>query len=99
MIDALKGLTYMVRHNPNCPKAFEVRLTGAGLLATVSWLGTISRQYGRNQPIDNDDKGYGDTLEEAAENAIAAREERLERTMYAPQRARAFKKVWREERL
>ena len=24
----LANLTYMVRHNPNCPKPFEVRLSG-----------------------------------------------------------------------
>lgn len=99
MIDILKSETYMVRHNPNCPKAFEVRLTGSGLLANLSWLGTISRQYGRHQPIDNDDTGYGNTADEAAENALAARAERLERTHYAPQRARAFRQVWREDRL
>jgi hypothetical protein len=99
MIDALKDQTYMVRHNPNCPKAFEVRLSGLGLLAKFEWLGTISAQYGRHQPATRDDVGYGDTLEEAAENALSARNDRLERTLYAPQRARIFNKVWREDRL
>lgn len=67
MIDALRNQTYMVRHNPNCPKPFEVRLTGLGLLASLVW----------RAPNDGDDKGYGDTIEEAAENALMARAERL----------------------
>jgi hypothetical protein len=99
MIEALKDMTYMVRHNRNCPKAFEVRLTGSGLLAKFSWLGTISRQYGRHEPIDNDDIGYGDTADEAAANALATRAERLERTFAIPKRVRAFKHVWREDRI
>lgn len=62
MIEALKDRTYMVRHNPNCPKRFEVRLTGAALLAAFS---SVKMRYG-------DAVGYGDTAEEAAANALAA---------------------------
>lgn len=92
--DELAGLTYMVRHNPNCPKPFEVRLTGGGLLATFSWFGTISSMYGRNRPIDTDDVGYGMTLCEAAQAALDAKHERI---VAAPARKagnRLFREVW-----
>lgn len=97
--DRLQAETYMVRHNPNCPKAFEVRLSGLGLLAKFEWLGTISAQYGRHQPATRDDVGYGDTLEEAAANALDARDDRLDRLIHMPRRRAAFNQVWREDRL
>lgn len=68
MIDCLRSETYMVRHNPNCPKAFEVRLTGAGIACNF-WPRLI------RAPAD--DVGYGDTAEEAGINALAARAARL----------------------
>ena len=64
MIEALKDRTYMVRHNPNCPKRFEVRLTGFGLLVSMT------RRHPRLKC--GDAVGYGDTADEAAANAIAA---------------------------
>lgn len=70
MIDALHDCTYMVRHNPNCPKRFEVRLSGMGLLAAM---GT-----GPGLKL-GDAIGYGDTADEAAANAIADREARDDR--------------------
>lgn len=64
MIDALRDCTYMVRHNPNCPKRFEVRLTGMGLLVAM----------GRGPSMKfGDAVGYGDTAEEAAANTMAAK--------------------------
>lgn len=96
MIDILKDTTYMVRHNPNCPKRFEVRLSGMALLMQgILGFGSLSRPEMKT----GDDVGYGDTAEEAAQNALATRTERLERTLHAPQRARVFNKVWREDRL
>lgn len=62
MIEALKDRTYMVRHNPNCPKRFEVRLTGMGLLASMT---------GGPQMQTRDAVGYGDTADEAAADALA----------------------------
>jgi hypothetical protein len=64
MIEALKDRTYMVRHSPNCPKRFEVRLTGLGLLIEAS------RSFA--QLKQSDAIGYGDTADEAAANALAA---------------------------
>lgn len=63
MIAALKDYTYMVRHSPNCPKRFEVRLSGLALLVSFS-----------NGPkLRNGDAiGYGDTADEAAANALAS---------------------------
>lgn len=76
MIESLRDLTYMVRHNPNCPKRFEVRLTGIGLRHSyVSGIGN-----------DHDDIGYGDTADEAAANALAAKQRRE----WKPQ----FREVW-----
>jgi hypothetical protein len=65
MIEALKDLTYMVRHNPNCPKRFEVRLTGAALLYAFTHIHPVA-----------DAVGYGDTADEAAANALTARRDR-----------------------
>lgn len=62
MIEALKDRTYMVRHSPNCPKRFEVRLTGLALLVSM----------GRGPLMKGDAVGYGDTADEAAANALAA---------------------------
>jgi hypothetical protein len=64
MIDALKDRTYMVRHSPNCPKRFEVRLTGMALLMSFAD-GPRRMQY-------RDVLGYGDTADEAAANALAS---------------------------
>lgn len=63
MIEALKDRTYMVRHSPNCPKRFEVRLTGMALLASMSNGPHMKR---------SDAVGYGDTADEAAANALAS---------------------------
>lgn len=63
----LINLTYMVRHNPNCPMPYEVRLTGMGLL-TEHW---------HRQNKHKDDVGYGLTLYDAASAALHARAERL----------------------
>lgn len=64
MIEALKDRTYMVRHSPNCPKRFEVRLTGMALLMSFAD-GPRRMQY-------RDVIGYGDTAEEAAADALAS---------------------------
>lgn len=66
MIESLRDMTYMVRHNPNCPKPFEVRLTGAGLTQILPFV-----------RAPRDDVGYGDTADEAAAWALAARAARL----------------------
>lgn len=63
MIEALKSRTYMVRHNPNCPKRFEVRLTGAG----ITRLG-----FPPYVMPPKDIVGYGDTADEAAADALRA---------------------------
>lgn len=54
----LLRVTHQVRYNPNCAKRFEVRLVGAGVID-----GKPARQ-------SRDRIGYGDTLEEAAEEAL-----------------------------
>jgi hypothetical protein len=87
--DELAGLTYMVRHNPNCPKPFEVRLTGAGLLREFqnSAIGAFPMQ---SLP---DDVGYGMTLFEAAKVALDAQAWRRGQ----PNRdasARLFRELW-----
>lgn len=51
----LSPSTYEIRHNPNCPKAYEVRTTGRG--------GVIDHK--RADETLND-VGYGSTLAEAA---------------------------------
>jgi len=61
MIAVLQNRTYMVRHNPNCPKQFEVRLTGAG----------VSRLFPPYIKPPTDFVGYGNTADEAAEEALA----------------------------
>ena len=71
MIEALKDRTYMVRHSPNCPKRFEVRLTGMGLLVSMQ----VSGAYYLPQCLD-DAVGYGDTAAEAAANALIAESKR-----------------------
>jgi hypothetical protein len=73
MIEALKDQTYMVRHSPNCPKRFEVRLTGMALLVSM---------VGGPQMRPGDDVGYGDTADEAAANALAIRAERAWRPKF-----------------
>lgn len=72
MSNALANLTYMVRHNPNCPKRFEVRLSGMALLISM----------GCGPKMIDDDVGYGDTFEEAAANALAVKSERAWRPKF-----------------
>jgi hypothetical protein len=62
MIESLRDRTYMVRHNPNCPKRFEVRLTGAGITAL----------FPPHIKPPRDCVGYGDTADDAAANALLA---------------------------
>lgn len=50
--------TYQIRHNPNCVKKFEVRLVGQGLID------------GKPAHESNDRIGYGDSVEEAANQAL-----------------------------
>ena len=89
MIEALKNQTYMVRHNPNCPSPFEVRLSGLGLL--IEWQRMNSPHM---PPLKNgDDVGYGQTAEEAAAAALRARACRLDE----PKRAadlQKFREMW-----
>lgn len=73
--DALLGQTFMVRYSPNCPMAYEVRLSGMGILTSLCGPGLRS---------EADDVGYGHDLKTAAWGALEAREWR----MSAPQRAR-----------
>lgn len=47
----LEGITYMIRHNPNCPKAFEVRTCGDAATVDV------------REPLNL--ITHGDTMEEA----------------------------------
>lgn len=86
-IESISHLTYMVRHSPNCPKRFEVRLSGLGLLLERS----VPRLRGP------DDVGYGETMDEAAANAMAAKlarldadRERAEMVRWAP----VFREIW-----
>lgn len=78
MIESIKDLTYMVRHSPNCPKPFEVRLSGGGLLDQYS-----RRAYMRTR---RDFVGYGMTAEEAAAEALAQKA--------LPAWGREFRQIW-----
>ena len=51
----LLRVTHQIRYNPNCNKRFEVRLAGKG--------------RGRIWTDERDRVGFGETLEEAAEEA------------------------------
>jgi hypothetical protein len=55
-----KDLTWSLRHNPNCPSPYEVRMCG--------------RKAGRINYDQGDLIGYGKTLAEALENVLAKRE-------------------------
>lgn len=76
--EELLALTFMVRHNPNCPMPFEVRLTGIGLLLD-------QQRYVSKK--NRDDVGYGVTLFNAAQAALEAKQFRED----APKRAQAAK--------
>lgn len=63
MSDVLKEiakLTYSVRHSPNCPSPFEVRL--------------VQRGRGHIHYDKNDIIGYGKTFDEAAEQALKVKQ-------------------------
>lgn len=59
---ALAGLTYMVRHNPNCPSPYEIRLPGGALVVQ----GPEGSFAARNVV------GYGKTFDDAAADALRA---------------------------
>lgn len=56
--DPLAGVTYMIRHNPNCPSPYEVRTAGrAGLVEPHNPKNLVT---------------HGLTLEQAVEHMVAA---------------------------
>lgn len=55
-MNEIEKYTFAVRHNPNCPSPFEVRLVGKG--------------RGRINYDDKDIVGFGKTFDEAAENVM-----------------------------
>ena len=55
-----KDLTWALRHNPNCPSPYEVRMPG--------------RKAGRINYDQGDIVGYGKTLAKALEDALKKRE-------------------------
>lgn len=66
MIADLADRTYIVRHNPNCPKPFQV-IVGCGFATPITVLpaGHYIRIDGREKIV-----GYGMTLDEAAAQAL-----------------------------
>lgn len=68
-LERLRDVTYAVQHNPNCPAKYLVRLVGKS--------GRIDlKPYGNHFPSvkheTGDVLGFGKTLDEAIDNAIAA---------------------------
>jgi len=71
IMERLNQLTYAVQHNPNCPQPFLVRLPGWGCAS----LDLLQAPFWPRLPGHTSDLlGYGQTLEEAAEKALAAKE-------------------------
>ena len=72
MSEFLRDRTYMVRHNPNCPKPFEVRLAGRAAVVVAPPVPHVIE--GMNRWDDHqarlNDVGYGTTFEEAAQAAL-----------------------------
>ena len=65
-LDRLSKRTYVVRHSPNCPMPFEVRLCGRR--------GYIDMEH---RSKTGDYVGYGKTLKEAVSQVIQATERKL----------------------
>lgn len=68
-LERLRDVTYAVQHNPNCPAKYLVRLVGKS--------GRIDlKPYGNHLPRvkheTGDILGFGKTLDEAIDNALAA---------------------------
>lgn len=68
-LERLRDVTFAVQHNPNCPAKYLVRLVGKS--------GRIDlKPYGNHFPSvkheTGDVLGFGKTLDEAIDNAIAA---------------------------
>ncbi len=68
-LERLRDVTYAVQHNPNCPAKYLVRLVGKS--------GRIDlKPYGNNFPSvkheTGDVLGFGKTIDEAIDNALAA---------------------------
>lgn len=59
----LLEVTHAVRYNPNCPKCWEVRLVGPE-----------GRIDGKVLPFSRDVFGWGETLEEACDQAFRSRD-------------------------
>lgn len=68
MIDALKDQTYIVRHNPNCPKPFQV-IVGSFPMPIKAFPNAFYIAIDR----PGNEVGYGMTLDEAAADIIGQR--------------------------
>lgn len=69
VLEDLHKLTFAVQHNPNCPSPFLVRLVGHG--RAVIDLKPYAGFCLHRSTLTNDILGFGKTLEEAAEAAMA----------------------------
>lgn len=79
MISFLSSTTYMVRHNPNCPKPFEVRLCG---------------EAGRVDPLEpRNAVGFGMSADEAAADALKVEVDRLAAQNHIKAN-KLFRKIW-----
>lgn len=81
MIDALKDQTYIVRHNPNCPKPFQIVVGSFPMPITAMPAGfyiLIDRP--------GNEVGHGMTLDEAAADIIGRRAQ--------ASFAKAFRNLW-----
>ena len=75
--DRLLEVTHSIHFNPNCPKPFQLHLLAPGF----AMLDNITVQARTNDIL-----GYGETIEEAAESALAE-QDRLRREYRAKSRA------------
>lgn len=64
-LQKLSLMTYEVRHNPNCPSPFEVRVCGGS--AMIDHLPTRA-MFG--MPATKNIVGYGKTADEAAKSVL-----------------------------
>lgn len=81
MIDALKDQTYIVRHNPNCPKPFQIIVGSFPMPITA-----LPKAFYIAIDRPENEVGYGMTLDEAAAEIVGRRAQRAF--------AASFRNIW-----